>query len=1053
MFNRDADAEGLAFYTDLLDSGAASLASIALDIANGATGDDVTILNNKIEVANHFTADVEDSSALYQASDIAGAQGVLAIVDETEASVTAGKAASDAFVETMPTELPGGEYTLDEDNSTADFQAATGAVTVILDGDSDEAAFDVNLSTFDDTLVLEEYGSADITDSGGIDTLDTSEHSGFATVSLLAGTFSMTDGADVFKGTIAGVENVVGTDEDDTITGSSGDNEIWSGEGDDTVRGGLGDDTFYYEDETELGIGTVDGQTGEDTVVLSADGVDLTAVVDGDFVVEHLVLSNTDLEDEVGLALSPIADGHVGIDDLDSITGSAAVDTITVLGDIDLTAIELNSIEVLVAATVAAEFTIAPTTAGLALVNGVDTDGVLNLSSPLASATFNVAANSLTGISDLVGQTGIAGVYETVQINQGIIDTLIANGAGSSVDTFQDLSDIAATGSDVALLTSNVDFTVFTADADIDLATVAFGSGVNTVVFGSFAATGITAVVGGLGTSDVLVSTPGADQDLTLNAITDVESIIFDVDSADFGKFDVTLSETSLTGVSLLNGEVNIIADVSAAGEAAGATVDLTGVAVTEGVDVSSLAAADVITLSQEGIDGFSSLGADSGLISLAVADGAMDLGSAKIAAAAALSVTGSAGDDVVVGEPAAALTPVTGRLATGTGAYALGTGDDTFTGNATTVDLAGGNNTFQGVALVSINATDGLGATSTDGNNVIAGGTYGTLTTGGGNDVAIGFFDAATTMGGGNDSLTGAGGAADLGSGDDSFTTFGATYQAAIAAAQAIGPDTTVVGGDGADTLSTTISGDSLTGGAGQDVFTISAEAFSAVYVGTSAATGVPGAAGTVNVSGAVTTVAANAVAINGLGITILDMNIGEPDVLQIDLHGTYTTGTTVTSGVQGLSGTTTLTTALAAARTAAGGVRVLNGQGNITIIDEGEALGNSVLMPVITGIGVLPAAPANGTVPPNTIDFMNFIYDTNVGGTAGGGMQAAYANTTYVMFAMAATGLAANALVAYLVTANPLNTGTVAIAEVATVGIATITGTVLSAGDVFLI
>ena len=58
MFNRDAEAEGLEFYSDLLDSGQASLASIALDIANGAQNEDRTALDNKIEVANAFTAEI-----------------------------------------------------------------------------------------------------------------------------------------------------------------------------------------------------------------------------------------------------------------------------------------------------------------------------------------------------------------------------------------------------------------------------------------------------------------------------------------------------------------------------------------------------------------------------------------------------------------------------------------------------------------------------------------------------------------------------------------------------------------------------------------------------------------------------------------------------------------------------------------------------------------------------------------------------------------------------------------------------------------------------------
>ena len=52
--NRDPDAGGLAFYTDLLDSGQKTLGSIALDILNGASGEDGVLLDEKLVVAAEF---------------------------------------------------------------------------------------------------------------------------------------------------------------------------------------------------------------------------------------------------------------------------------------------------------------------------------------------------------------------------------------------------------------------------------------------------------------------------------------------------------------------------------------------------------------------------------------------------------------------------------------------------------------------------------------------------------------------------------------------------------------------------------------------------------------------------------------------------------------------------------------------------------------------------------------------------------------------------------------------------------------------------------------
>ena len=98
MFNRDAESEGLTFYTDLLTSGAATLASIAKQIVDGAQGNDVTVLANKATVAQTYTDLVTSLGATYESDDIADAQAILDAVDETAASVTEGNAEAEAEV-------------------------------------------------------------------------------------------------------------------------------------------------------------------------------------------------------------------------------------------------------------------------------------------------------------------------------------------------------------------------------------------------------------------------------------------------------------------------------------------------------------------------------------------------------------------------------------------------------------------------------------------------------------------------------------------------------------------------------------------------------------------------------------------------------------------------------------------------------------------------------------------------------------------------------------------------------------------------------------------
>lgn len=99
MFNRDPDAAGLAFYVGRLDSGEATLASIAKQIADGAQGDDATTLANKVAVAQHYTDYVAQEDAIYEAGDIPAAAAILADVDYTADSVVLGNAAAEAAID------------------------------------------------------------------------------------------------------------------------------------------------------------------------------------------------------------------------------------------------------------------------------------------------------------------------------------------------------------------------------------------------------------------------------------------------------------------------------------------------------------------------------------------------------------------------------------------------------------------------------------------------------------------------------------------------------------------------------------------------------------------------------------------------------------------------------------------------------------------------------------------------------------------------------------------------------------------------------------------
>ncbi len=102
MYNRDADPEGLSFYVGRLESGAATLASIAKQIADGSQESDQDSLNNKISVANSFTEQLEANDLSYSNADIANAQAILVSVSNLAESVTS---ALDLVTEWVPTTI------------------------------------------------------------------------------------------------------------------------------------------------------------------------------------------------------------------------------------------------------------------------------------------------------------------------------------------------------------------------------------------------------------------------------------------------------------------------------------------------------------------------------------------------------------------------------------------------------------------------------------------------------------------------------------------------------------------------------------------------------------------------------------------------------------------------------------------------------------------------------------------------------------------------------------------------------------------------------------
>jgi len=86
ILGRDADVDGLTYYANKLTSGEFSAASIAQRIFDGATGDDATVLVNKLAVAKAFTAALDTAAEIINYAGDASAASARTMLDTVTAT-------------------------------------------------------------------------------------------------------------------------------------------------------------------------------------------------------------------------------------------------------------------------------------------------------------------------------------------------------------------------------------------------------------------------------------------------------------------------------------------------------------------------------------------------------------------------------------------------------------------------------------------------------------------------------------------------------------------------------------------------------------------------------------------------------------------------------------------------------------------------------------------------------------------------------------------------------------------------------------------------------
>ena len=155
--------------------------------------------------------------------------------------------------------------------------------------------------------ILDGGQGADVLDGGdGIDTASYSASSEGVNVDLLTGTGT---GGEAEGDTLVGIENVIGSDHNDTFTGDDQAN---------TFEGGLGDDQFIGS----AGSDTIDGGDGSDTVSFAGAINDHKVIIDGvNVTVEHVATGDIDTLNNIenlsfsdaSLTPTSLADGTVSM--------------------------------------------------------------------------------------------------------------------------------------------------------------------------------------------------------------------------------------------------------------------------------------------------------------------------------------------------------------------------------------------------------------------------------------------------------------------------------------------------------------------------------------------------------------------------------------------------------------------------------------------------------------------------------------------------------------------------------------------------------------------
>lgn len=787
LFGHTADAEGLAFYEARLDSGEATLASIAKQIADGALGDDETALTNKVTVANTYTDTISSTGETYGTGDIADAQAILAAVDATAASVTAGNAAATTEA-SPPTFTVTGSATQADEGETLTF-----TVTASKAVDADTAfTFGVSGDTVDGVATA--ASTNDYTPASGTVTIAEGDSSI---------TFDVSITADQTVENLEGIEVVV---LDSTLT-TIGTARALLQDGDDvgatftlttgvdTVAGSAQDDTIVGSDTTITALDTIDGGDGNDTLTI---------------------------DDLAGAFTLP---GSTAISNVENVvlrsTGTVTFNSTTMTG-VDSVSTTLST----GGATVTSAATTAVTVSGAA-GGAVVVDGGSTVDVTAAATTAAITIGGTTGPAGAITATHAAQAANAIAVSGGTSVDVTAGGATTGTVTVGGVTaptGAVTVGTTGAASTAGTDVTLGTvtttggSTVDITRAITA-GTAVATDTKGATHTQGAVSVTAGTATTTVNVSQDAVVAEIAAQTavagVTESNSVVY----------------TALTaGQTLIHGGLTFTA--GAAGTTAAQTAAAFANLANGDIQGASTLGAYAGTFTGWSTGAASGTGSDTVVFTSSAAGNVADLAAAG---------TGAAAATITKTEGSAATAGVTGVLGITQGAVAVVDGKTTDTIATVTIDgyasASVSTDALTSLSLSNSTAAAGVAITSTTTaldltlNNVTGGGAFGLGATTSSLDITA--STAASAI-----NVTGAGVTALAVDGDAALNLTGSTLAAlqtvtvsGSAGLTLVASGATVTGVDasatsGSNTITVDATKATYTGGTGVDTVTLSAAA-----------------------------------------------------------------------------------------------------------------------------------------------------------------------------------------------------------------------------------